>query len=50
MFTVYNHDRTQNWPKQDDKVTLITLENLSLVDVQFVDSPEEIVTFIEANR
>jgi len=43
-------DITQNWPKQDDKVTLITLDNLSLVDVQYVDSPEEIVTFIEANR
>lgn len=43
-------DLTQHWPKQDDKVTLITLDSLNLVNVQYVDSTEEIITFIEANQ
>lgn len=43
-------DLTQNWPKQDDKVTLLTLDSLSLVNVQYVDSLEDIITFIEVNR
>ena len=45
-----NGDLTQHWPKQDDKVTLITLDSLNLVNAQYVDSTEEIITFIEAKQ
>jgi hypothetical protein len=41
---------TQDWPKQEESVTLITLDNLSVVDVQYVTSPEAIIEFINANR
>ena len=41
---------TQNWPKQEDTVTLLTLDGLSVVDVQYVDSSEDLVKFINANR
>jgi hypothetical protein len=41
---------TQGLPKQEDKVTLMKLDNLSIVDTLFVDSPEAVVEFINANR
>ena len=41
---------TQDWPKQEESVTLIKLDNLSVVDVQYVTSPEAIIEFINANR
>lgn len=43
-------DLTQSWPKQEEKVTLMKLNNLDVVDVQYVDSPEAVVGFINANR
>lgn len=43
-------DLTQNWPKQAEKVALIQLDNLAIVDVEHVDTPEAVLAFINANR
>ncbi|UQB41446.1 hypothetical protein JX580_07060 [Thiomicrospira microaerophila] len=40
---------TQNLPRQDEKVTLIRLDNLTIVETQFVDSSAVIEAFINAN-
>jgi hypothetical protein len=41
---------TQDWPKQEETVTLMKLNNLTVVDVQYVSTPEAIIEFINANR
>ncbi|WFE68276.1 hypothetical protein P8S54_08625 [Thiomicrospira sp. R3] len=46
----YEGNLTEALPKQDEKVTLLKLDNLTIIETQFVDTPASIAAFINANR